>query len=119
MHLKRPQDFERVYTNGVRAGDAHLLIFALSNDLKWSRLGLSVSKKHGCAVRRNLKRRRMKEAFRLLQHELPLGLDLILVPRQRDDSSLVDYQASLTSIVGRLARRLHRNGQPNGEGTTT
>ena len=100
MHLRRPQDFERVYGSGVRSGDDHLLVFVHSN-----------SRKHGSAVHRNVKRRRLKEAFRLLQHELPSGLDLILIPRQRDDSSLVDYQASIRNLVPRLARRLQRNSE--------
>ena len=111
MHLRRPQDFERVYGSGVRSGDDHLLIYVHSNDLNVLRAGVSVSRKHGSAVHRNLKRRRLKEAFRLLQHELPRGLDLILIPRQRDDSGLGDYQASIKNLVPRLARRLQRNAE--------
>ena len=111
MHLRRAQDFERVYGSGVRSGDDHLLVFVHSNDLNVIRAGVSVSRKHGSAVHRNVKRRRLKEAFRLLQHELPSGLDLILIPRQRDDSTLVDYQASIKTLVPRLARRLQRNSE--------
>jgi ribonuclease P protein component len=111
MHLRRPQDFERVYDSGVRSGDDHLLVFVVRNELNILRAGVSVSRKHGSAVHRNVKRRRLKEAFRLLQHELPSGLDLILIPRQRDDSSLVDYQASIQNLVPRLARRLQRNSE--------
>ncbi len=111
MHLRRAQDFERVYGSGVRSGDDHLLIFVHSNDLNVIRAGVSVSRKHGSAVHRNVKRRRLKEAFRLLQHELPSGLDLILIPRQRDDSGLVDYKASIKTLVPRLARRLQRNSE--------
>jgi ribonuclease P protein component len=106
MHLRRPQDFERVYNAGVRGGDGHLLVFAMRNELASSRIGLSVSKKHGGAVQRNLKRRRLRETFRLLQHELPAGLDLILIPRQREDSTLQDFQSSLPSLINRLLRQL-------------
>ena len=113
MHLRRPQDFERVYGAGERAGDGHLLIFAFRNNLEISRAGLSVSKKHGSAVRRNVKRRRLREAFRLLQHDIPKGMDLILIPRQRDDSTLTDFQDSVKSIASRLARRLFRSPQPS------
>jgi ribonuclease P protein component len=112
MHLRRPQDFEMAYKTGERAGDAHLLVFAFTNGLSQTRVGLSVSKKHGSAVRRNLKRRRLKEAFRLLNHELPQGLDLILIPRQRDDSTLRDFQTSLKALAVRLARKLAREARP-------
>ena len=63
-------------------------------------------------MRRNVKRRRLREAFRLLQHDIPKGMDLILIPRQRDDSTLADFQASLKSIANRLARKLFRPSQP-------
>jgi ribonuclease P protein component len=111
-HLRRPQDFQQVYDRGQRAGDAHLLAFALANGLPHCRLGLSVSRKHGTAVLRNLKRRRLKEAYRLLQHDLPVGLDLVLVPRQRDDSTLADYCKSLLALARRLARKLSVSGPP-------
>lgn len=111
MHLRRPQDFERVYGSGVRSGDDHLLVFVYHNDLNVIRAGVSVSRKHGSAVHRNVKRRRLKEAFRLLQQELPSGIDLILIPRQRDDSSFADYQMSIRNLVPRLARRLQRNSE--------
>lgn len=118
MHLRRLQDFERTYESGLKAGDAHLLVFAMRNGRPETRLGRSVSRKHGCAVRRNLKRRRLREAFRLAQHQLPAGLDLILIPRQRDDSTLTDFQRSLRTLVERLAKRLLRNDDPADVATT-
>jgi ribonuclease P protein component len=106
MHLRKSEDFERVYELGKRAGDAHLLVFALANALEYSRLGMSVSRKHGPAVVRNLKRRRMREAFRLSAHQLPAGLDLVVIPRFRTDSTLDDYHRSLSQLVRQVARRL-------------
>lgn len=104
-HLRRPQDFARVFDGGIRAGDGHLLIFAAKNDLGYSRFGLSVSRKHGSAVVRNKKRRRLREAFRLHQHSLPVGFDFVLIPRQRDDSTLRDFERSLKGITKRLANK--------------
>jgi len=118
MHVRRPEDFERIYESGLKAGDTHLLVFAMRNGLPETRLGRSVSRKHGCAVRRNLKRRRLREAFRLTQHELPPGLDLILIPRQRDDSTRQDFQRSLKTLVERLAKRLQREDAENGQTLT-
>ncbi len=112
MHIRRPSDFEKVYGAGVKAGDAHLLVFAIRNGLAISRIGMSVSKKHGPAVVRNLKRRRLREAFRLLQHGISNGIDFILIPRQRDDSTLQDFQVSLIQLTERLARRLPKLKRP-------
>ena len=106
IHLRSSQDFERIYADGQRAGDDHLLIFASPNDLGVNRLGMSVSLKHGSAVHRNVKRRRIREAFRCLQHDLPGNFDLIAVPRQRNDSTLQDYRNSLRTLIRKLARRI-------------
>ncbi|MFN8706409.1 MAG: ribonuclease P protein component [Planctomyces sp.] len=103
--IKESADFQRLYNQGSKAGDQHLLVFAAPNGLSFSRFGLSVSKKHGNAVRRNRRKRLLREAFRLLQQELPPGLDLVLIPSNRIESSLNDYQSSLIRLSRKLMRR--------------
>ncbi len=104
--IRRGEDFERIYGLRQRAGDHHLLVFAARNELGLTRFGLSVSKKHGNAVKRTRIKRLLREAFRLLQHELPAGLDLILIPRQNSGASLADYRRSLKNVVLRLVKKL-------------
>ncbi|MBL8810055.1 MAG: ribonuclease P protein component [Planctomycetaceae bacterium] len=106
QRLRKSLDFEQIYDRGLRAGDGHLLVFVLRNGTSSTRLGVSVSRKHGSAVVRNLKRRRLKEAFRRLQHDLPSGLDIVIVPRQRLDSELADYSRSLAKLVKKLTAEL-------------
>ena len=113
MHLCRSEDFARIYAGGQRAGDQYLLIFATANELNLNRLGLSISRKHGSAVLRNRKRRRIREAFRGLQHDLPKSYDLVVVPRMRDDLTLQDFRNSLRTLIRKLAKRLSA-AQDNG-----
>ena len=109
QHLRTPADFQRVYDIKQRAGDKHLLIFGAMNDLNLTRIGLSVSKKNGNAVRRNRIKRLLREAFRLTSHQLPETCDFILIPRPGSGSTLTDYQSSLKSLTQKIHRRMHRN----------
>ncbi|MEQ9406437.1 MAG: ribonuclease P protein component [Fuerstiella sp.] len=107
QRLKTSDQFKCCY-DSVRAGDDHLLLFAARNGLPYCRVGLSVSRKHGNAVVRNRKKRLLREAFRLLQHDLPPGLDLVLVPRFRSDTGLSHFQTSLKRLVKKVDRRLKK-----------
>lgn len=106
--MRRASDFARIYRDGVRAGDASLLVFALPNSLDVTRFGVSVSRKLGGAVRRSRLKRLLREAFRLTQHTLPKGFDLILIPQRSSAelATLAVYRASLPKLVKRLARKL-------------
>jgi ribonuclease P protein component len=106
QRIHSSREFAEIYELNQRAGDRHLLIFAAVNQLNSTRIGLSVSKKHGNAVRRMRLKRLLREAFRLAQHELPKGLDLILIPRIRSEAGLSDYQNSLLRLSQKLAKRL-------------
>src|SRR5262245_28156612 len=87
-HLRRPSDFRRVYDRRRSVSDSWLIVYACENGLPHLRLGLSVSRKVGQATHRNRLRRLYREAFRLTRHEMPTGLDLILIPRKPDEPTL-------------------------------
>ena len=102
-------DFQRVYERKQRAGDEHLLIFADANHLATTRIGLSVSRKNGNSIVRHRIRRLLKEAYRLEQHEIPEGLDLILIPRPGSQSTVDEYRESLVKLACKLERRIKAN----------
>lgn len=111
QRLRTSAEFKLCY-DGVRAGDDHLLVFAIANGLPHSRIGVSVSRKHGNAVARNRKKRLVRESFRTQQFEIAAGMDLVLVPRQRTDSGLQDFSNSLKRITRKLSRRLKLAAKP-------
>src|SRR5918993_5272058 len=102
LHLRSPAEFAAVYDAKVRESRGPLLVYALPNDLGHPRIGLSVSRKVGTAVRRNRIRRLLREAFRLMQHDFPRGYDLVLVVRPHEPLMLAEYQKMLSGAVFRL-----------------
>lgn len=111
LHLRRPSEFRAVYDFRCGASDAWLAISAKPNDRAYSRLGLSVSRKYGNAVRRNRLRRLYREAFRLGRHNLPSGLDLVMTPRSAKEPTLVQVAASLKALVSQISKRLAKQAK--------
>jgi ribonuclease P protein component len=112
--IKSKRDFASIYDQRIRAADANLLVWAAPNSLPHARFGVSVSRKHGSAVRRTALKRRLREAFRLSRHELPAGLDLILIPQRAtaNTARTGDYQHSLIKLATRLGRRIATPDRP-------
>lgn len=63
--LRKKSEFKELYDRGKRLKSEAFIICYLPNNLKHSRLGMSVSRKVGCAVTRNRIKRIAREVFRL------------------------------------------------------
>lgn len=110
--LTRRDDISRIFERGRQASDGLITLFALPNDdpTGRSRLGVGVSKGHGCAVRRNRIKRLCREAFRTTRTELPGGWDFMIVPRVGCEFSADRLQKSIRSLAARLIRHKPEGG---------
>ncbi|MDX2147777.1 MAG: ribonuclease P protein component [Planctomycetota bacterium] len=74
--LTLDREYEAVYAAKVRKVRGPVAVSALPNTLDAPRLGLSISRRVGLATRRTRAKRVIREAFRILQHELPRWNDV-------------------------------------------
>lgn len=104
--INDPKDFRRAFERKRSASDPAMIVYGVENGRDFSRLGISVGrKKIRSAAARNHVKRVLREAFRLSKAELPLGIDLVIVPRG-PTLTFSDARRSLPNLAQAVARRL-------------
>jgi ribonuclease P protein component len=109
LRLTSRSDFRLVYERRCSVGDELVRLLGRLNDRPHPRIGLSVSRQVGNAVRRNRWKRLLREAFRLSREKLPVGIDFIVVPRNAAKPELQPLKKSLVELSWRLQKRLKRD----------
>jgi ribonuclease P protein component len=113
--LLRRGDFLRVQTGGKRVHTAHFII--LLSPGVGSRLGVTVGRRVGCAVRRNRIKRVVREVFRRNRELFPSDCDVVLVARagaeRLDYGSVKDEISRAQAALARLLARLSSPSKPS------
>ncbi len=106
--------FAAVFNAKMRKHAGPLAILTKPNALGFHRLGLSVSRKVGNAVKRSRIKRRLREAFRLDRADYAGGYDIVIVVRpHRTALSLNEAQRFLKEALAASHKNwLSRKPQP-------
>ena len=109
--VRHQRDFDRVYATDAFAADQMLVVRGCRNGLDETRLGLSIGRKVGNAVERNVWKRLIREAFRRRRESLPAGLDLVVRPRRGAKPEFTAVMDSLPGLAKRIERRLRKESR--------
>ena len=80
--LRSNMEFKKVYKYGKNYWNRNLILYVMKNDLGYTRVGYSITKKIGNSVVRNRIRRQMKEIYRLKFDLIENNYDLIFIPKK-------------------------------------
>lgn len=104
MRLTDSPEFERVYRQGNAYRGKLFSVHAFPNEHGTPRLGLSVSRKVGTAVTRNVVRRRLRDVFGSSIADIPGDLDLVVSARPAaSEATFAELRAEFDEALRRLA----------------
>ncbi|MCM1042693.1 MAG: ribonuclease P protein component [Corallococcus sp.] len=81
--LKKNYQYNYVYKHAESVSDGYFAVLYCKNKSKQSKIGFSVSKKYGKAVKRNRLRRQMKSAAAMFAANLNEGFNIVILPRRK------------------------------------
>jgi len=101
--IRKKKDFLDLYKKGRRLKGKYFNLIFQPTELKYSRLGVVVSKKIGKAVIRNRIKRWFRELFRKNKCFLPGSYDLIFIAREKTAYlSFQELEQEFKLMIGRL-----------------
>lgn len=83
LKLKENRDFRRVYNKGKSYVSPYFVVYINKNRFCDIRLGITVGKKIGNAVKRNRAKRLITAAFSAVHPQILVGYDFVIVARTK------------------------------------
>ncbi|MEA2067106.1 MAG: ribonuclease P protein component [Thermotogota bacterium] len=100
--IRKKADFKRVLNSGTAIEDRFFIIFIFYNGLPFSRIGISIRKKFGSAVKRNRLKRLVKEVYRTRKMLFPSGYDILFIARRELSDSFKCNNMGYTDIEEKI-----------------
>ena len=86
--IRKRKEYQIVSKNGGRWYTRSFVIVKAENEVNKARLGVSVSKKAGGAVKRNRIKRLIRESFRLCKNRIVDSQDIVVIAKKGISHSL-------------------------------
>lgn len=105
MRVRTRRQYQRISKQSKRYVGSWIVVNVCPNHTPLTRLGMTVSRRYGIAVKRNRFKRVVREAFRLCYSQLQMGFDINIKPRTTAYcAKLSDIQAELLNFLGSQTR---------------
>lgn len=111
QRLRKRAEFDRVYAARRSARQGEFVVFVIENGLEFNRVGFSVGRRVGSAVRRNAVRRRLREAFRRNKGAFGTGLDVVVVVLADTREKPKESGPTIAKLVERASKKATGNKQ--------
>jgi len=108
--VRLARDFEFLKKNSTKADCSAFVFYLYPNAQKCSRLAVITSKRVGCAVARNLARRRFRAIFRKISPTLSKNVDILVFVRKgyvKFDYQTLEYK--FENAAKQLIARYEKN----------
>ncbi len=107
QRIRSSEEFNRIFSRRCAVHGPSFGLYVDANEVGFARLGIRIGRRAGRAVLRVRSRRRLREAFRRVQHQLP-PMDFIAVIRSTQPSS-DEYESMLVALASKAQLKFDRN----------
>ena len=89
--IKKNYEFKYVFNKGQRYSAKYINAYICKNNRQFNKFGISISKKYGKAVKRNLAKRLVREGYKVFENKLNDYYNIVILFNIIDEN--IDFKA--------------------------
>ena len=96
QRIKKNEEFQKAFKQGKSYANRQFVVYCLKKDQTEFRIGLSVGKKIGNAVKRNQIKRYIRQTFLELKNDVRQDMDYVIIARTQ--AATLDFHETKKSL---------------------